>query len=387
MVFIDVYAVGNYGGTELKVEGFHQIERRKTDQVIVGRGKNKVVIGGGSPVSVQSMTNTDTKDEDSTLSQIDSLVKAGCDIIRLAVPDMEAASAFGRIRSKVDVPLVADIHFDYKIAIAAIENGADKIRINPGNIGGKEKIKEVVRKAKEYSIPVRVGINAGSLEKSIYEKYGGICAKGLAESALNNVKLLEEEDFNNIVVSLKASSVLLTIEAYRDISRLCSYPLHIGVTEAGTLKKGIIRSSVGIGSLLSEGIGDTLRVSLTGNPVSEVETGIGILESLGLRKQYLNLISCPTCGRTKIELEKIAQYVENELQKAIMVNKPVKAISVAIMGCAVNGPGEAREADIGIAGGTNEALLFRKGKAAGKLEASEAAKILVDEAIKLMYEI
>ncbi|HHW49671.1 MAG TPA: flavodoxin-dependent (E)-4-hydroxy-3-methylbut-2-enyl-diphosphate synthase [Clostridiaceae bacterium] len=345
------------------------INRRKTKKVRVGN----IYIGGDSAISVQSMTNTDTRDIAATVEQIKRLEEAGCDIVRVAVPDREAAEAIKAIKKSINIPLVADIHFDYRLAILSIENGADKIRINPGNIGGRDRVKSVVEAAKKYRVPIRIGVNSGSIEKRILEKYNGVTAEGMVESVLNHAKMLEEFDFDQIVFSIKASSVPLTIAAYRLLSKMTEYPLHIGVTEAGTLSKGTIKSSVGLGCLLAEGIGDTLRVSLTGDPVEEVVVGTEILRTLGLKCSGIDIISCPTCGRTKIDLVNIANKVEEKLRH---VNKNIK---VAIMGCAVNGPGEAREADIGIAGGRGEALLFKKGKIIRKIPEDKIVEELISE--------
>jgi len=345
------------------------INRRKTKKVRVGN----IYIGGDAAISVQSMTNTDTRDVSSTVEQIKRLEEAGCDIVRVAVPDREAAEAIKAIKKSINIPLVADIHFDYRLAILSIENGADKIRINPGNIGDKDRIKNVVEAAKKYQVPIRIGVNSGSVEKKILEKYNGVTAEGMVESALNHARLLEEFGFDQIVFSIKASSVPLTIAAYRLLSKMTDYPLHIGVTEAGTLSKGTIKSSIGLGCLLAEGIGDTLRVSLTGDPVEEVMVGTEILKTLGLKGSGIDIISCPTCGRTQIDLINIANQIEEKLRH---INKNIK---VAIMGCAVNGPGEAREADIGIAGGRGEALLFKKGKIIRKIPEDKIVEELIAE--------
>jgi (E)-4-hydroxy-3-methylbut-2-enyl-diphosphate synthase len=344
------------------------LERNKTVKVRVG----SVFIGGGEPVTVQSMTNTDTADVKATVDQIKALEDAGCDIVRVAVQDREAAAALKKIRESVRIPVVADIHFDFRLAIESIKNGADKIRINPGNIGGSDRVREVVSAASERGIPIRVGVNSGSVEKELLEKYGGPTAEAMLESALRNVRLLQSLDFNDIVISAKASSVIATIGVYRMLSRKTEYPLHLGVTEAGTAFCGTIRSSVGIGCLLAEGIGDTIRVSLTGEPVQEVKAGIEILKCLSL-KTGPQLISCPTCGRCRIDLADIAGKVEEALAG---VKKDIK---VAVMGCAVNGPGEAREADIGVAGGKKGALLFRKGKIVGKIPAESIVEELLKE--------
>lgn len=335
----------------------YTIERKKTRKLRVG----DIFIGGDAPVTVQSMTNTDTRDISATVGQIKRLEDAGCDIVRVAVPDSEAAAAVKEIKKAIRIPLVADIHFDYRLALACIENGADKIRLNPGNIGGPDRVKKVVEMAKPRGIPIRIGVNSGSVEKHILVKYGGVTPEGMVESALGHARLLEEQGFYDIAISLKASSVPMTIEAYRLMSQKADYPLHIGVTEAGTPFAGTIKSAAGLGCLLAEGIGDTLRVSLTGDPAEEVRVGIELLKAMGLRKAGIEFVSCPTCGRTRIDLIKIASEVEKRLEGCD------KHIKVAVMGCAVNGPGEAREADIGIAGGDGEALLFKKGEIIRKI--------------------
>lgn len=327
------------------------MERRKTRQIQVG----KVKIGGDAPITVQSMTNTRTDDAAATLRQIGELAAVGCEIIRCAVPDMAAAEGLKRIVSESPIPVIADIHFDYKLALAAIDAGVDGLRLNPGNIGGNDRVAAVVDAAKKRNIPIRIGVNAGSLPKDLLEKYGHPTAEALVEAAWRHIHILEEMDYRNIKVSLKAHDVPLTVAAYRLLASQCDYPLHVGITEAGTINSGIIKSAVGIGTLLAEGIGDTIRVSLTGDPVREVKVAYDILKSLGLREYGPTLISCPTCGRTKINLEKLALEVERRLEK---ISEP---ITVAVMGCVVNGPGEAREADVGIAGGINEGLIFKKG--------------------------
>ena len=344
------------------------MERKKTREVIV---KN-VKIGGNSEVVIQSMTNTDTRNVEETLKQIRTLYNAGCQIIRCAVLDMEAAESLKEITAKSPIPVVADIHFDYRLALKSIENGVSALRINPGNIGSHERVEMVCRAAKEKNIPIRIGVNSGSIEKEILEKYKVPTAEGLVESALKHVKILEDLDFHDIVISIKSSNVPMMIEAYRLMSSKCNYPLHLGVTESGTVFKGTIKSSVGIGTLLAEGIGDTIRVSLTSDPVDEIKVAKEILKSLGLRKGGLEFISCPTCGRTQIDLIGIAEEVEKRLEN---INKDIK---VAVMGCVVNGPGEAREADIGIAGGKGEGIIFKKGKIIKKVKESE----LVDELMK-----
>ena len=343
--------------------------RKQTKQIRIGQ----VLVGGNAPVSIQSMTNTDTRDVQATVEQIARLTDAGCDIIRVAVPDMEAAQAVKAIKAGITIPLVADIHFDYRLALECMKNGVDKIRLNPGNIGGHDRVKAVADMAKERAIPIRIGVNSGSVEKSIVEKYGGVTPEGMVESALSHASLLEEENFSDIAISIKASSVSMTIAAYRLLSQRTNYPLHVGVTEAGTIKKGTIKSSVGIGCLLAEGIGDTIRVSLTGDPVEEIIVGREILKSLGFIKQGIEIVSCPTCGRTKIDLISIANQVEPVLEK---IDKNIK---VAIMGCAVNGPGEAKDADIGIAGGMNEALLFKKGTIIRKIPQDRIVEELIKE--------
>ncbi len=332
-------------------------------------------IGGGEPILIQSMTNTRTQDKQATIEQIKRLEAAGCDIVRIAVPDAEAAEAVKDIKSRISIPLVADIHFDYRLAIQSIINGADKIRINPGNIGDSERVKKVVDAAKERDIPIRIGINSGSLEKEILEKYGSPTADALVESALNNVKLLEDMDFNDIVISIKSSDVMLTIDSYIKASKAVSYPLHLGITEAGTLLAGSVKSSVGLGILLYNGIGDTIRVSLTGDPIDEIYAAKEILKSLKLLKEGIEIISCPTCGRTCVDLVRIAEEVEERI-RGIKVKKPMK---LAIMGCAVNGPGEAKEADLGIAGGQGEFLLFLKGKIVRKVPQENVIEELIKE--------
>jgi len=345
----------------------------KTRQVKVG----SVLIGGGAPVAVQSMTNTDTRDFEATLAQIRALAEAGCEIVRLAVPDREAAANLAELVKQAPVPLVADIHFDYQLALMAIDAGISKLRINPGNIGGKEKVKAVVYRAKACGVPIRVGVNAGSLEKELLAKYGGPTAAAMVESAMKHVRLLEDEDFTDIVISLKASSVPKTVEAYRELVRQTDYPLHIGITEAGTWYSGSIRSAVGLGILLAEGIGDTLRVSLTGDPLREVEVGQKILEALELRSFGAKVISCPTCGRCQIDLESLASQVE---ALAAGIKKPLR---IAVMGCAVNGPGEAREADVGVAGGRGEGLIFRQGEIIRKVPEDQIITALKEELEKL----
>lgn len=345
------------------------MKRRNSRQIKVG----SLLIGGDAKISVQSMTNTDTSDVSATVAQIKKLQSVGCELVRVAVPNMESASVLGEIKSNISIPLVADIHFDHKLALKAIEQGIDKLRINPGNIGDHKKIKAVVESAMKNAIPIRIGVNSGSLEKDILEKYGHSTPEAMVESAMRHVKILEEFGFYDIVISLKASNPLKTIEAYRLIADQVDYPLHLGVTEAGTIFAGSIRSAVGIGVLLSEGIGDTIRVSLTDDPVQEVRAGYEILKSLGLREYGATVISCPTCGRTQIDIIKIAKEVEARLAD---VEKPIK---VAVMGCIVNGPGEAKEADIGIAGGKGLGLLFKKGKRICTIPEDQLVDVLVNE--------
>jgi len=345
------------------------MERRKTRKVKVGN----VYVGGDAKITIQSMTNTDTRDVEATLAQIRELNIAGCDIIRCAVPDMKAAEALEGICKQSPIPVVADIHFDYKLALKAIENGVSALRINPGNIGSVEKTKAVVEAAKAKNIPIRIGVNAGSLEKSILARDGKPTAKGLVESALKHVKILEELDFRDIVISIKSSDVVMMIEAYRLIADKCDYPLHLGVTESGTPFRGTIKSSIGLGTLLAEGIGDTIRVSLTSDPIEEVKVAKEILKALKLKETGLEFVSCPTCGRTQINLIEIAKEVEKRIEN---INKNIK---VAVMGCAVNGPGEAREADIGIAGGNGEGLIFKKGKIIKKVKEEDLIEELMKE--------
>ena len=343
------------------------------------RDKTKVirigdrVIGGGNPILIQSMTNTPTEDVEATVAQTLRLEEAGCEIIRCTVPTPEAAAAIAKIKERIHIPLVADIHFDYKMAIAAMENGADKIRINPGNIGGKAHIEEVVRCAKERGIPIRVGVNSGSLEREIVSKYGGVTAEGLVESALDKVGMVEDCGYDNIVISIKSSNVMMCIRAHEILAGKSLYPLHVGITEAGTLMSGNIKSAVGLGVILYEGIGDTIRVSLTGDPVEEIKSAKRILKTLGLRKGGIDVVSCPTCGRTKIDLIGLANQVETLVQ-----GYPLD-IKVAVMGCAVNGPGEAREADLGIAGGIGEGLLMRHGEVIRKVPENELLEALRQE--------
>ena len=349
------------------------IKRKQTKEISIGNIK----IGGNNPIAIQSMCNTDTRDAKATIEQIKRLEEEGCEIIRIAVPDMEACDSIQEIKKSIKIPLVADIHFDYRLALKAMENGIDKIRINPGNIGDKERIKAVISMAKERNIPIRIGVNSGSLEKDILEKYKEVTPDGLVESALRHVNIVENYDYNNIVVSIKASNVPFSIKTYSILSSKIDYPLHLGITESGTVYSGTIKSSVGIGTILSMGIGDTIRVSLTGDPIEEIKTGKEILKSLGLRKFGIEFVSCPTCGRTEVDLISIANKVEQECRK---INKNLK---VAVMGCAVNGPGEAREADIGIAGGKGYGLIFKKGQILKKVPEN----ILVDELLKIINEL
>ena len=332
------------------------------------------VIGGGNPVLIQSMTNTKTQDVESTVAQIRELEKAGCDIIRCAVPNMEAALALKEIKKAINIPLVADIHFDYRLAIAAMENGADKIRINPGNIGSEEKLRAVIDVAKKYQIPIRVGVNSGSLEKEILEKYGTVTSEALVESALNNAKLIEDMDYHNLVISIKSSNVMECIKAHELIATRTDIPLHVGITESGSLISGNIKSSVGLGIILYQGIGDTIRVSLTGNPVEEIKSAKMILKALGLRKGGAEIVSCPTCGRTDIDLIGLEEKVNTLLNDYMDLD-----IKVAVMGCIVNGPGEAREADLGICGGKNAGLIIKKGEIIKRLPESELLMGLKDE--------
>ena len=331
------------------------------------------VIGGGNPILVQSMTNTRTEDVEATVAQILRLEKAGCEIIRCTVPTIEAAEAVRRIKERIHIPLVADIHFDYKMAVAAIENGADKIRINPGNIGGRDKVAAVVAVAKERGIPIRVGVNSGSLEKELVEKYHGVTAEGIVESALDKVGMIEELGYDNIVISIKSSDVMMCVAAHELLAKKTQYPLHVGITEAGTVMSGNIKSAIGLGLILSQGIGDTIRVSLTGDPVEEIKSARLILRTLGLRKGGIEVVSCPTCGRTRIDLIGLANRVEK------MVEDFPLDIKVAVMGCAVNGPGEAKEADIGIAGGLGEGLLIKKGEIVKKVPEDQLLDTLRQE--------
>ena len=345
--------------------------KMQTKEVKIG----SVTIGGAHPVAIQSMTNTKTEDVAATVEQILRLEAAGCEIVRCTVPTMEAAKALKEIKKQIHIPLVADIHFDYKMAIAAIENGADKIRINPGNIGSEERVRAVVEKAKEYGVPIRIGVNSGSLEKPLLEKYGGVTAEGIVESALDKVHMIESMGYDNLVVSIKSSDVLMCVKAHELIAKQCPYPLHVGITESGTIYSGNIKSSVGLGIILHEGIGNTIRVSLTGDPVEEIRSAKLILKTLGLRKGGIEVVSCPTCGRTQIDLIGLANEVEKMVQEFPL------DIKVAVMGCVVNGPGEAKEADLGIAGGIGEGLLIKKGEIVRKVKEEELLETLRQELI------
>jgi (E)-4-hydroxy-3-methylbut-2-enyl-diphosphate synthase len=344
----------------------------KTREVRIGDR----VIGGDNPILIQSMCNTKTWDVQATVAQILELEKAGCDIIRVAVPDMEAANALPEIKKQIHIPLVADIHFDYRLAIAAIENGADKIRINPGNIGSTDRIKAVVDAAKAKNIPIRVGVNSGSLEKDLVEKYGGVTAEGLVESALDKVKIIEDLGYDNLVISIKSSDVMMCVKAHELIADKTDHPLHVGITEAGTVRAGNIKSAAGLAMILSQGIGDTIRVSLTGAPIEEIKTAKLILRTLGLRKGGIEVVSCPTCGRTQIDLIGLATKVETMVEEFSDLN-----IKVAVMGCVVNGPGEAKEADLGIAGGIGEGLLIKHGEVVQKLPEDKLLDALRQELI------
>lgn len=340
--------------------------RNKTKVVRIG----DAVIGGGNPILIQSMTNTKTQDAAATIAQIKRLEEAGCEIIRCTVPDMEAARAIAAIKKETTIPLVADIHFDYRMAIAAMENGADKIRINPGNIGSREKVAEVVKVARERAIPIRVGVNSGSLEKELVERYHGVTAEGIVESALDKVHIIEDLGYDNMVISIKSSDVMMCVKAHELLAGRTPYPLHVGITESGTVTSGNIKSAVGLGIILNQGIGDTIRVSLTGDPVEEIKSARLILRTLGLRKGGIEVVSCPTCGRTNIDLIGLANQVETMVQGYDL------DIKVAVMGCAVNGPGEAKEADIGIAGGIDEGLLIKRGEIIKKVPERELLNTL-----------
>jgi len=352
------------------------IKRKLTRPVMVGN----VQVGGGAPVSVQSMTNTDTRDVDRSVAQIIRLEQAGCQIVRLAIPDEAAARALAEIRRQVSVPLVADIHFDYRLALLSLEAGVDKLRLNPGNIGSAERVRCVVDAAKERKVPIRIGVNAGSLSETVRARYGGATPEAMVESAMEHVHILEDEGFEDIIIAIKASSVEKTIDCYRMISEKVSYPLHIGVTEAGSARMGLIKSAVGIGTLLAEGIGDTLRVSLTGDPEQEVDAGRDILRSLGLLKEGVEIVSCPTCGRTQIDLLHIAQQVQERTKH---IREPLK---IAVMGCVVNGPGEARDADLGLAGGKGAGVIFRKGEKLRVCPEEQLVDALMEEVDKLCAE-
>jgi (E)-4-hydroxy-3-methylbut-2-enyl-diphosphate synthase len=338
------------------------------------------MIGGGAPIVIQSMTNTKTEDVEATVAQILELEEAGCEVIRCAVPTMDAAKALSQIKSKIHIPLVADIHFDYRLALAAMEYGADKIRINPGNIGSEERIRMVVDSAKEKNLPIRVGVNSGSLEKEFLEKYGGVTAQGLVESALDKVHIIENCGYDNLVISIKSSDVLMCVKAYELMAEESDYPLHVGITEAGTITSGNIKSAIGLGMILSQGIGDTIRVSLTGNPVEEIKSAKLILKTLGLEKGGIEVVSCPTCGRTQIDLIGLANQVENLVQHYDL------DLKVAVMGCVVNGPGEAKEADLGIAGGIGEGLLIRHGEIIKKVPEQQLLSVLKQELDALAQE-
>lgn len=345
------------------------MHRQHTKVIAIGDKR----IGGGHPILIQSMTNTRTEDAEATAAQILRLEAAGCEIVRCTVPTLEAAAAIAQIKRQIHIPLVADIHFDYRLAIAAMENGADKIRINPGNIGGMEKLRAVAAVAGERGIPIRVGVNSGSLEKQLVEKYGGVTARGIVESALDNIHMLEEAGFYNLVVSIKSSDVMMCVEAHEELAAVTGYPIHVGITESGTVIGGNIRSAIGLGLILRQGIGDTIRVSLTGDPAEEIKSARIILRTLGLRKGGIEVISCPTCGRTRIDLIGLANKVED-----MVADIPLN-LKVAVMGCAVNGPGEAKEADIGIAGGEGEGLLIKKGEIIRKVPEEQLLEVLREE--------
>lgn len=349
-----------------------------SNQVRCGR----VLIGGNAPISIQSMTNVDSRDENLLINQINELEEAGCDIVRIAIPDEESAKTLGKIRKMTDMPLVTDIHFDYRLAILAMENGADKIRINPGNIGGRDRLKKVVFFAKERNIPIRVGVNSGSLSRDIISKYGGVTAEGLAESAINTLKIIEDMGYDNLVLSIKSSNVTMNYKAHLLVKDKTNHPLHIGITESGSSNNGKIKSAIGIGGLLLAGIGDTIRVSLTDNPIEEIKFAKKILETLDIRKKQIEIVSCPTCGRTKIDLISLVDKVEKVLEQVEKERKllNLKPIKVAVMGCVVNGPGESREADYGIAGGRGEGIIFAKGVIIKKVPEED----LVEELIRII---
>ncbi len=347
--------------------------RKQTQEIKIGN----VIVGGKHPVVVQSMTNTDTRDAMETIQQINKLAEAGCELIRVAVPDVKAAQTLLEIKKNSPIPIIADIHFDYRLALRCLEGGVDGLRINPGNIGPRWKVESVVREARERQIPIRIGVNAGSLSREILKKFGGATPEAMVESAVQQIRVLEDMDFHLIKISLKSSDVMVTVKAYRLLSSMVNYPLHLGITEAGTLARGLIKSSLGIGMLLAEGIGDTIRVSLTADPLEEVWAAYEILRATGHRQQGVELVSCPTCGRCEINLQELAENVDHELKKIL---HPLK---IAVMGCVVNGPGEAREADVGIAGGRGFGLLFRKGQVIGKVKSDQMASAL----IKMVHEI
>ena len=349
------------------------MQRRKTKKVFFG----DVAVGGNSSISIQSMTNTKTSNLKKTVRQIHNLEKSGCELIRIAVPDLKSAKKIPEIKNGISIPLIADIHFDYRLALEAIENGIDGLRLNPGNIGSKERVEKVVKKAKKANIPIRVGVNSGSIEKKLIDKYGQPTAEAMVESALNQIKILEDNNFEEIVISLKSTDIWMTIKAYKLMAKKRDYPFHIGVTEAGTPKKGVVKSAVGIGSLLTSGLGDTLRVSLTADPIKEVETSWYILESLDLRQRGIKIISCPTCGRTNIDLTGLVEKVEKKLEG---IKLP---ITVAVMGCEVNGPGEAKEADIGIAGGKKQGIIFKKGKKVKTVKEEKLLDVFMEEIDKM----
>lgn len=353
------------------------MERKHTKRIQIG----DKVIGGGTPIVIQSMCNTKTEDVKGTVAQILELERAGCEIIRVAVPTMEAAESLKKIKEQIHIPLVADIHFDYRLAMAAIEHGADKIRINPGNIGARERVQAVVDKAKERQIPIRVGVNSGSLENPLIEKYGTVTAEGLVESALDKVHMIEDMGYDNLVISIKSSNVMMCVKAHELIARKTDYPLHVGITEAGTLTAGNIKSAIGLGLILNQGIGDTIRVSLTGAPIEEIKSAKLILKTLGLRKGGIEVVSCPTCGRTQIDLIRLAGQVETMTAEFDSLN-----LKLAVMGCVVNGPGEAREADLGIAGGIGEGLLIKKGQILRKVPEKELLGALREELVKMNQE-